>query len=154
MKESIGSTASLNIVLTFIAIVFAFLAASLSYYKAFKINNIVKNSIEKFEGYNELAISEINNRLTSLGYQRINVNCDKNEKFGGQEYELKESGNGLCIYFYNDSSTKSYKYGVVSYMSINMPFVGQFLKIPIKTTTDYIYGCYGSNITYGDFKCN
>ena len=59
MKESIGGTASLNIALAFISIVFAFLAAALSYYKAFKVNNIISNAIEKYEGFNELSINEM-----------------------------------------------------------------------------------------------
>ena len=45
MKTSIGSTISMNIVFTFIVIIFAFVMAALSYYKAYKVNNIIADSI-------------------------------------------------------------------------------------------------------------
>ena len=147
MKESIGSTASLNIIFTFIAIVFAFLAGTLSYYKAFKVNNIIVNSIEKFEGFNSLSISEINSKLSSLGYQRFSGNCDNNVTYGNLEYNLDFDTNrtvdGICIYINSDTDTHNDQYLVVTYMSINLPIVGDFLKLPVRTVTSPIYRCYG-----------
>ena len=162
MKESIGGTASLNIALAFISIVFAFLAATLSYYKAFKINNIITNSIEKYEGYNSLSIKEINEQLTSIGYQRYDGSCAKEKKFNGKEYVLVKDSDipnscgvsGICVYFYNDGSSKMYQYGITTYMTINIPIVSEFVKIPINTVTKEIYGCYGKNTEYGGYNCN
>lgn len=152
MKESIGSTASMNIVITFLAIVFAFLAATLSYYKAFKVNNIITHSIVKYEGYNSLSIAEINSKLQSIGYQRYSANCPANKKFNGLEFTLvpNQSVEGICIYFYNDTAHKQYQYGIVTYMTINLPIVSNFIKIPVNTTTSEIYGCYGNNESYGN----
>ncbi len=146
MKESIGSTASLNIIFAFIAIVFAFLAATLSYYKAFKVNNIITNSIEKYEGLNNLSISEINGKLTSIGYQRYSTNCAETRSFNGKTFKRIDNNNisGVCIYLYNDSTTKYYEYGIVTYMTINLPIISDLVKIPINTVTNEIYGCYGS----------
>lgn len=147
MKESIGATASLNIALAFIAIIFAFLAGALSYYKSFKVNNIIKNSIEKYEGINNLSKLDIDNKLSSLGYQRYEIKCNDNEKFGNVSYSkldsYKDNGKGLCVYYSINETKKTYKYGIVTYMTINIPIVSDFLRIPIKTTTDDIYGCYG-----------
>ena len=155
MKESIGGTASLNIALVFIAIVFAFLAASLSYYKAFKVNNIITNSIEKYEGFNDLSINEINMQLNSIGYQRYDVNCSETRNFKGVEFSLvNDNIDGVCIYFHNDSDNKTYEYGITTYMTINLPIVSEFIKIPINTVTNEIYGCYGMNDSYGEFSCN
>ena len=142
MKESIGSTASLNIVLAFIAIVFAFLAATLSYYKAFKVNNIIVNSIEKYEGLNDLAKEEINNRLDSIGYQRYDGSCKSKKEFDDTVYNRVYNDNGLCIYMANIG--KSYQYAITSYMTINLPIFSEFIKIPVNTFTDEIYGCYGN----------
>lgn len=151
MKESIGSTASLNIALTFIAIVFAFLAASLSYYKAFKVNNIITSAIEKYEGFNTLAINEINLKLDNIGYQKYSTNCNSTKNFNGQTYTLVENAvNGICVYIHNDSNSKSYEYGVVSYMTINLPVISDFVKIPVNTVTSEIYGCFGDNADYGN----
>ena len=159
MKESIGGTASLNIALTFIAIVFAFLAASLSYYKAFKVNNIITNSIEKYEGFNDLSINEINIQLNSIGYQRYSSNCSNTRNFKGNKFNLvNDNIDGVCIYFYNDDSSKMYQYGITTYMTINLPIVSEFIKIPINTVTNMIYGCYGNNDSYianeVEIKCN
>ena len=51
MKESVGYTVTLNIVIMFIIIVFAFLSAALIYFKSNKVSNVVINSIEKYEGF-------------------------------------------------------------------------------------------------------
>lgn len=159
MKESIGGTASLNIALAFIAIVFAFLAASLSYYKAFKVNNIITNSIEKYEGLNQLSINEINLQLNSIGYQRYDSDCNPNKKFGDKNFQLVNSDiNGVCIYFSNDDNSKTYQYGITTYMTINLPIVSEFIRIPINTLSNGIYGCYGNNTSYdtidGIILCN
>lgn len=155
MKESIGGTASLNIALAFIAIVFAFLAATLSYYKAFKVNNIITNAIEKYEGVNDLSINEINLKLNSIGYQRYDSNCSKTKKIHGTTYTRIDNDNlnGLCVYFHNSKTKKNYEYAVVTYMTINLPIVSEFVKIPINSVTKEIYGCYGINEKYGYTSC-
>ena len=145
MKESIGSTASLNIIFAFIAIVFAFLAASLSYYKAFKVNNIITNTIEKYEGYNKLSINEINNKLTSVGYQRFSGDCPNDKSFNGHSFSLVEDNSieGICVYINDDSNNDFYQYGIITYMTINLPIVNNLLRFPINTTSHEIYRCYG-----------
>ena len=52
MKESIGYSVTINIVITFIVIIFAFLAAAVVYFKTNKASNIVVDTIQKYEGYN------------------------------------------------------------------------------------------------------
>ena len=150
MKESIGSTASLNIILAFLAIVFAFLAASLSYYKAYKVNNVITNAIERYEGYNNLADKEINLKLSSLGYQKFQVTCPTTKKYDSKEYELvtDKSGDGICVYIYNNESTRSYNYVITTYMTLKLPIVGNFIKFPINTSTQETYGCYANNASY------
>ena len=154
MKESIGSTASLNIMLAFIAIVFAFLAATLSYYKAYKVNNVIANAIEKYEGYNNLSEGEIASKLTSIGYQQFQpsqTNCPKTKKFDKHEYNLVSRNNGICVYVRykkSDANVNTYQYGVVSYMTISLPIISNFIKIPVKTTTNELYGCYGDNTKF------
>ena len=144
MKESIGSTASLNIMIAFIAIVFAFLAASLSYYKAFKVNNAITNAIEKYEGYNDLAKNEIAQKLESLGYQRYDANCSEEKKFNSKTFTYVASDQGYCIYQYKGSGEQRYdEYGITTYMTINLPIISDLVKIPINTVSNEIYRCYG-----------
>ena len=53
MRESIGTSFMLNFIVLFIFLVFAFLAGTFSYYKAYRVNNYIVNSLEIYEGYNE-----------------------------------------------------------------------------------------------------
>ena len=156
MKESIGGTAALNIALTFIAIVFAFLAATLSYYKAYKVNNIIINSLEKFEGHNSLAFAEINNKLDSIGYQRFsNANCKSILKFGDYDYQpVSHDNDGFCVYMRYNNKKKTYQYVAVSYMTINLPILSDIVRIPVKAVTKELYGCYGSNSSFTAYDGN
>ena len=63
MKESIGLTFTINIMIVFIVVSFVFVAGILSYTKAFKAGSLIIKSLEKYEGYNELAFDQINRNL-------------------------------------------------------------------------------------------
>ena len=160
MKQSIGTTYLLNFVLTFIIILFAFLTATLSYYKAYKVNTRILQSIEKYEGYNGNAQTEINRVLGSLGYNSGNSSKCKSTKGsgvlikGGQGVptvnekviryttNLQEEKYDYCIYLYKDTDDDInylYSYGVVTYIHINFPIINQTAKIPIFTKTEEIY---------------
>ena len=53
MNESVGYTVTINIIITFIIIVFAFLSNVLIYYKSNRVGNLITDSIEKYSGFNE-----------------------------------------------------------------------------------------------------
>lgn len=77
MRESIGTSFTLNFIVLFIFLVFAFLAGTLSYYKAYRVNNYIINAIEKYEGYNEYSKAEIKKGLTAIGYDgNVVIDCD------------------------------------------------------------------------------
>ena len=142
MKESIGSTAVLNIMITFIVIVFAILSASLSYYKAYKVNNNLVNSIEKYEGYNSISKKEINIKLNGIGYQRVSINC--NSKKNGMDLINGDTfkSDGYCMYKSNETGCYE-RYGVVTYITFNVPVVNNLLKIPVFSKSNRIYTRYG-----------
>ena len=75
MKESIGYTLTLNIAIVFIVIIFTFLSNIVVYYKTYKVSNIITSTIEKYEGFNDLAYNEIEDKLVSIGYSRSKVKC-------------------------------------------------------------------------------
>ena len=70
MKESIGLTFTINIMIVFILVAMVFVTGILSYTKAFKAASLIVKSLEKFEGYNELAFDQININLSALSYMR------------------------------------------------------------------------------------
>ena len=104
MKKSVGYTVSLNIIVVFIVIVFAFLIGMVGYYKSYKINNIIVESLEKYEGYNDLSEQEISKKLTALGYDQSIIECDRLNvgqlPNGTTNVEaVNNPAEGYCIYF-------------------------------------------------------
>lgn len=143
MRQSIGMSQQLNLIIIFILIVFGLIAASLSYYKAFKINNVITDSIEKYEGYNSLSEKEIDNKLSALGYQRI---YDCRSQIGADSSSVVETS-GFCIKYENvekSGKVSSYSYKVTTYMTIDLPIIS-IIKIPVRTSTSNI-PCLGNNI--------
>lgn len=143
MKEAIASTYLYNIIFVFIAVVFAFIMGSLIYYKSMKVNKVIISSIEKYEGYNDLSITEINQSLTSIGY---GVTADGKQcpnKDGIKPIIRSPKGQLYCIYLYDndaqDGSNKYYSYGVITYITLNFPFANIFLKIPIYSKSNRIF---------------
>lgn len=140
MRQSIGMNTQLNIIIIFILIVFALTAASLSYYKAFKVNNAIVNSIEKYEGFNAKSQSEIEKNLKTLGYQQGVKNCKSDYS---SSKTIKKTTYGYCVEYVSNLSKGTYSYKVTTYMTIDLPIIN-IIKIPIKTSTDNI-PCLGNN---------
>ncbi len=148
MKESVGYTVTLNIVIMFIVVVFAFLAAALIYYKSNKVNNAIINSIEKYEGFNDLAVAEIERNMISIGYNKHSINCGSSTSNGcSLVNENKSKKNGYCVYLCTEKSGEStpyYYFRVKSFMMINVPIINEILNIPIYSNTNRLYN-FGGN---------
>lgn len=139
MKQSIGYTVTLNIVIVFITIVIAFICAALIYFKSNKVSNVITNAIEKYEGYNSLSINEINMNLTSIGYSGRSISCAPSETSDDITCTLKNDGtNGYCVY-YCEESNNYYFYKVRTNMAINIPIINELLNIPIYSNTNRLY---------------
>ena len=152
MRGPIGHTFMYNIIILFIVIVFAFLAGSMSYYKAFKVNNSIVHAIEKYEGYNRLSKTEINRVLGTIGYQmrEPGFNCPATRAgmtlvtVAGEEDRYR-----YCIYIGTERNRivtevpepvcrNFYLYGVTTYMIFDLPLINS-IRIPITTRTNRIY---------------
>ena len=160
MKESIGYTVSLNIVITFIVIVFAFLSAALIYFKSNKVSNVITDTIEKYEGYNDVSKIEIQTKLSSLGYNRKPVDCgkyyNKLSKLLKPEYDsdlkngncrredsLTDGSDGYCIFLCTEQDIEDgdiyYFYKVSTNLMFNVPIINNILDIPIFSNTNRLY---------------
>ena len=163
MKESIGYTVTLNIVIVFITIILAFFWFALIYFKSNKVSNVITGSIEKYEGYNDLSIVEIKNNLNALGYGSHPIECapeiidnaatSKREEDNTENITCKLTtktdgmGNhGYCVYEcfeYNDDNTYEYYYFKIrTNMMIAIPIVGDILDFPIYSSTNRLYKFY------------
>ncbi len=129
MKQAIGATQIINYVIIFIVITFGFLIATLSYMKAFKVNSVISNSIEKFEGYNEYSDKEIRNNLKTIGYRTGTFNCGEDGSsisgFHACVSKLDQKGNYI-------------RYKITTFIEFG-PILGQHFEIPVRSQTEKIY---------------
>ena len=157
MREAIGGTWLMGLVVTFIAIFSGFLAYSISYTKAFRVKNEIINIIEKNEGYTDSAY------LSPEQYQ-IDESVLKDDKsteakafkfiksigynysmFDGsfnpcKEGELKTGG--YCLIKYcpqKDSENDRVYYKVTTYISLTIPILNFGIRIPITGETKSLY---------------
>lgn len=151
MREGIGSSVLYNLMIIFIFIVFTLLFSALTYYKAFRVNNMILYSIDKFEGYNSGAVNEINQNLSALGYTYNNDNSTCPDRNGAYLVEGTTDPYYYCVYYYpndtggydtgmhnDDDEPLYYNYSVVTYIYVDLPFINKF-KIPVHTKGERIY---------------
>ncbi len=134
MRESLGSVFLYNIIIVFVLIIFAFLAATLAYSKAFRVNSRILTTIEKYEGYNSQSIEEINQILGTLGYRHEASRCGKR---GNTDPVTASNEYDYCVYFHRIDKDH-YSYGVTTYISMEFPLIRNF-KLPVYTETERIF---------------
>ena len=147
MKESISYSFLLNIVILFIFTSFAIVMGVLSYYKAFKANTIITETIEKYEGYNCVSAEEIERKLNSIGYNTpFNVTCN-----GKGDNCMTDVNQNYAVISYNlDIKTSSDKSNMIKYSKYfgdeerykNMNSTYQCNENGCATNKHYQYGVY------------
>ena len=161
MKESVGYTVSLNIVITFIIIIFAFLSAILVYFKSNKVSNVITETIEEYEGYTASVKSKIDVELSSLGYNKTGVNCaishaKLDSKLSDGKYNngecrlmnLSDGSEGYCVFLCTEKFEDEcyYYYKISTNMMLNIPIINDLLNIPVFSNTNRLYD-FGDQIT-------
>lgn len=147
MRESIGSSIMYGIIAIFIVMVFAILAGTMSYFKAFKVNSQIIGILEKYEGYNELAIADIRATLSTIGYNNIDgLQC--RTKDGALVYP-QDPAFTYCVYVMCDSKDPYiYHLGVTSYIQIDFPVINTLLKLPVYSETHGIHIMGGETCSF------
>ncbi len=141
MRQSIGSTWILGLVIGFMLIFVSFLSLSLNYSKVFRIKNEALSMIEKYEGVKEGetgAVALINNYLVQNNYTTMHY-CDVGE-YGSKNLavaslELVSDTRTLYYYCIAKVSTKidgnrlpnRSKYQVKFFFKFNLPIIGNLL---------------------------
>ncbi len=145
MRTSIGGTAIMYIFIVFFILMAFLLTGTVIYYKGYKINSQIANSLEKFEGYNQFSAEDIDRVFKNLGYRYKNnskclngtdgsclaengkhefsLTCSRTEKNKGDNYV----GNNYYI-----------TYKIKTYIYIDLP-LNISMKIPITSRTNPIY---------------
>lgn len=146
MRGAIGNTMVMNIVIVFIVLTTALLVSSISYSKAFKMKTQIIDIIEKYDGNfdnttnNESTITnEINEFLGAAGYRTIKQTEKKCDEYVSKDETLvaKTSSYDICIIQKNNNSSTYHGpyYKVVVYMYLDIPVLGDMIKIPVSGET-------------------
>ena len=155
MREAIGGTWIIGIVMGFIVIFSGYLAVSVNYTKAFKVKNRIINIIEESEGFTESTLSESQKRninylnskyrleteekilvyLDSIGYAYTlgEGECTKAGRDAGTMYD-----NSYCIKKICAAQGGAY-YKVTSFIKFEIPIIYANFTIPITGETKTLY---------------
>lgn len=126
MKESVGGTVLLKIVLVFLIVYIMFMAIVIKYGRTFRIKNALINQIEQHEGYRTK--EEIEEVAKELGYLRNLKAC-----------YVKLPGD------------KGYYYQIEIFAQFDLPLVSNTLNIPVTGETRIINT--GNVVPQNDWKC-
>lgn len=150
MREAIGSSMLLYIVVIVVGVVMLLFVSIISYAKAYGAKNKLVSAIETFEGYNSSALTEINANLAKMGYTITTQNfCDsarvKNHlsELGVTSSNLNSTQYGYCVYEVSTERSGRY-YIVATFISFNIPLIGGNMVFPVYGQTkimgiDYSY---------------
>lgn len=146
MRQAIGSTWILQLVIVFMLIFVAFLTLSINYTRAFKIKNEIMSMVEKYEGMKEGtdgSVALINNYLKYYNYSSTHA-CEEGE-YGAPNLDSPtlEKADGRTKYYYCVSriSTKTTtfpdrsKYGLKIFFKFNLPVLGDLFTFTVRGTT-------------------
>lgn len=161
MRESIGASWLLSIVVIFIFLFLFFLSYSINYTRAFNVKNEIINYIEHAEGFTKVT-GDVNNTLDlqkeenkntvqakaytlikNTGYDYDNVresNCTRQDP----KASLFEEG-GYCIVKVcqdpeNETSNTYYK--ITTFITMKLPLFDLSMNIPVSGQTRTIYQDY------------
>ena len=146
MREAVGSTFLFKLMIIFIFFFASFLAIAINYSQAFRVKNQVINLIEQYEGVDSANQDRIFNLLNSSGYHRTsNCDCtvfDCSGNTGNGAPVINNAGTaatGLCIRRQNTGNTgNDVYYRVTTFVSFNLPIVGNFFTFPVVGETKVI----------------
>jgi hypothetical protein len=158
MREAIGNTFIVNLLLVFIGILSALLIGSISYSKAFKVKNRIIYTIEKYGGWNvntssgdNIVRSEIEASLKDIGYH---IRTASSGLYGTANRCSNRDGGTLvyggpgtlttyhyCVYQYDfgTGAGRGAYYGVTAFMHFDIPLIGNYIEFPVYGETKSLY---------------
>ena len=139
MKEGIGGTFMIYVMLIFLAVYITFLAVAFNYARAFRVKNKVIDIIEQNEGiedYSDISDNSVLGQIdTYLGEVSYIVNGIDDNSCSGYDYVNKERG--YCIDEYSISIDGNYSkyYKVKTFIKLEIPFMNLGFTISVKGET-------------------
>lgn len=140
MRESIGSTWILQLIIVFILLFVGFLTLSLGYSKSYRVKNETLSIIEKYEGLTQDAVAIINNYMEHNNYN-AKGNCEDNSWYGLEDFSHKtlSVSESDKKYYYCikkiQAKNNRYYYEIRTFFKFNLPVVGNFATFTLEGTT-------------------
>lgn len=154
MREAIGGSLLLNLVIIFASIIILFFISILSYSKAYRVKNRIIEITEKYGVYDGQVANEIGSDLSAAGYDVSSPNrCDNirtrlvSEKYPDDklsEKNLNNYGYNYCVFEVSDNSINEdgHYYVVVAFVKFEFPIIGDMLTIPVYSETKMLGKTY------------
>lgn len=145
MRDAIGGSLLLNIVIIFLGLVILFFAGIMAYSKAYKVKNRIIEMIEANNGYPDPAtltdpfILRINEELRRYGYRDSGTDrCVE-----GSNLRPDDSQYRYCVYSTNEEHySNGTSYEVVTYVHFDFPIIGDMLVFPVRGETKVLNKSY------------
>lgn len=154
MRDAVGGSLLLNLVVIFTSIIILFFAGILAYSKAYKVKNKIIEIIEANDGQiiengvlKSNINSTINTELTNVGYRVSGTPSDEkcsNDSSRGNCTNLNNDSFNYCICKQSSAVKEGISYEVITYVHFSFPVIGDLLTFPVKGETrvlekDYNY---------------
>jgi len=148
MRDAVGGSLLLNIVVIFTSIVILFFAGIMAYSKAYKIKNRIIEVIEKNETYDDTVEPKLEEDLRKSGYivatkTQVESKCE--------DGNLNTSEYLYCVYEKSCDKTDEdgncvgqRHYEVVTFIHFDFPVIGDMLTFKVKGETKML----GKNYDY------
>ena len=152
MKDAIGGSLLLNLVVIFTSVVILFFAGILAYSKAYKVKNKIIEIIESHDGkivdidkMSEDVLEEINTELKNVGYMiseaPSNDSCSRDSS-RGDCVNLNNTNFKYCVCAHDSAISNGQSYEVITYVHFSFPIIGDLLSIPVKGETKILDRSY------------
>lgn len=142
MREAIGGTWLMGLVLTFVVLFSAFIAVAINYTRAFRVKNEIINIIERDEGYikegKNTTKEKIEDYLKEIGYTTRNMNISCPDNIYGDGNPVANGNYCYKLIPTNNAKTEGY-YKVTTFVIIDLPLMWQALAVPVSGETKLIH---------------
>lgn len=145
MKNSIGGTWLLSIVLVFLAIFVAYICISINYSNAYRLKTQMVTVLEQYNGLNEQALKEIQT-LMQRGNYNVRSACPERtglQAFGvnGSMPEINPIGKfNYCVYreHVEQDGKNKYYYTIQVFLKFELPVFGDLFDFKVTGETNAI----------------
>ena len=145
MKDAIGGSLLLNLVVIFSSVIILFFAGVLAYSKAYKIKNKIIEIVEGYDGRISNGISlntdvktAIETELGSVGYMLSSAPSHAKCGNDSARNNCTNLNNGqyyYCICEQSSATNEGVSYEVITYVRFEFPVIGDLLVFPVRGET-------------------